>query len=135
MYDGEVVAVQAVQVGGPYILTQVRPAAANTFKLYVREGVHGRDRLLIDADTYAQAGSHASLDWWACSPDGTHVVVGSSPGGSENSTARIIVTATGALLPETIDRTEDASPSWTPEGGGFFYNRLQAGVSPDSIDK
>ena len=134
-YDGEVVAVQAVQVGGPYVFTQVRPAAANTFKLYVREGVNGRDRLLVDPDVYAQAGSHASLDWWACSPDGTHVVFGSSPGGSENSTARIIVTATGALLPETIDRTENASPSWTPDGSGFFYNRLQAGVSPDGTDK
>ena len=134
-YTRAVVAVSGVQVGGSLIFTEVRPAGANTFKLYVRDGRAGRDRLLIDADTYAPSGSHASLDWWACSPDGTHVVFGTSPGGSENSTARILVTATGALLPESIDRTESASPSWAPDGSGFFYNRLQPGAAPDSTDK
>ncbi len=134
-YTGAVVAVSSVQVGGGSIFTEVRPAGANTFKLYVRDGLHGDDRLLIDPDTYAGTGSHASLDWWACSPDGSHVVFGTSPGGSENSTARVLVTATGVLLTETIDRTDDASPSWTPDGKGFFYNRLQPGVARDSIDK
>ena len=134
-YTHDVVAVSAVQIGGDYIFTETRPAGANTFKLYVRQGRHGQDRLLIDPDTYAPAGSHASLDWWACSPDGAHVVFGTSPGGSENSTARVLVTATGAVLPETIDRTEEGSPSWAPDGSGFFYNRLQPGQSNDSLDK
>jgi prolyl oligopeptidase len=134
-YTHDLVAVNAVQIGGDDIFTQVRPAGANTFKLYVRQGLHGQDRLLIDPDAYAPSGSHASLDWWLCSPDGAHVVFGTSPGGSENSTARIIVTATGALLPETIDRTEQASPSWAPDGSGFFYNRLQPGQTPDSVDR
>jgi prolyl oligopeptidase len=134
-YTTKVVAVSGLQAGGDYIFTEVRPAGAETFKLYVRSGIKGPDRLLIDPDVYAPAGSHASLDWWAPSPDGSHVVFGTSPGGSEQSTARIVVTETGALLPETIDRTEDANPSWTPDGAAFFYNRLQAGVSPDSTDK
>jgi prolyl oligopeptidase len=134
-YTSGVVAVSAVQAGGEHIFTEVRPAGANTSKLYVRKGPHGQDRLLIDPDVYAPAGSHASLDWWACSPDGGHVVFGSSPGGSEQSIARILVTETGAVLPETIDRTEEANPSWTADGAGFFYNRLQPGVSPDSVDK
>ena len=77
-----------------------------------------------------------SLDWWAASPDGSHVVFGTSPGGSENSTARIMVTDTASkVLPEAIDRTEHAGPSWTADGTGFFYNRLQPGVSSDSTDK
>jgi prolyl oligopeptidase len=134
-YTSQVVAVSAVQIGGDYIFTQVRPAGANTFKLYVRKGLHGQDRLLLDPDAYAPKGSHASLDWWSVSPDGGHVVFGTSPGGSENSTARIMVTDTGAILPETIDRTEEAGPSWSADGSGFFYNRLQAGVAPDSLDK
>ena len=134
-YTGAVVTVSAVQVGGEYIFTQVRPANAETFKLYVRRGVHGQDRMLLDPDAYAGKGSHASLDWWVASPDGSHVVFGTSPGGSENSTARILVTETGQVLPETIDRTEDASPSWAPDGSGFFYNRLQPVSSPDSLDK
>jgi prolyl oligopeptidase len=134
-YTRAVIAVSGVQVGGGLIFTEVRPAGANTFKLYVREGVSGRDRLLIDPDAYASGASHATLDWWAASPDGRHVVFGTSPGGSENSIARIMVTATGAILPETIDRTALATPSWGPDGAGFFYNRLQGSVSPDSTDK
>jgi len=134
-YTGDLVAVSGVQVGGELIFTQVRPAGANTFKLYVRRGLTGQDRVLIDPDTYAQAGSHASLDWWSCSPDGSHVVFGVSPGGSEKSVLHVMVTDTGAMLPETMDRTEDASPSWLADGSGFFYNRLQPGVSADSLDK
>lgn len=124
-YTSVVVSVSGVQIGGERIVTEVRPAQANTFKLYVRDGLHGQDRLLVDPDAYAPAGSHASLDWWALSPDGTHLVFGCSPGGSENSVARILVTETGQILPETIDRTKFAGPNWAPDGSGFFYNRLQ----------
>jgi prolyl oligopeptidase len=131
-YTGEIVAVIAVQTGGTKIFTEVRPAGANTSKLFVRDGMDGADRKLIDPDTFAEKSSHASLDWWATSPDGSHVLFGTSPGGSEQSTARVVVTDTGALLPEAIDRTADASPSWNPDGTGFFYNRLQPNVAPDS---
>jgi len=129
------VAVSGIQIGGDLIFSQVRPAGADTFKLFVRKGVHGQDRLLIDPDANAPAGSHTSLDWWTPSPDGSHVVFGLSPGGSENSTAHIMVTETGAMLPETIDRTPDAGPSWTEDGASFFYNRLQPGVAIDSIER
>jgi prolyl oligopeptidase len=131
-YTGEVVVVVSIQTGGSKIFSEVRPAGANTSKLFVRDGMRGIDKELIDPDRFAKAGSHASLDWWAASPDGSHVAFGSSPGGSEKSTARIVVTDTGALLPEEIDRTNDAETSWAADGSGFFFNRLQAGVSPDS---
>ncbi len=134
-YTHQVASVTSAQAGGDLIFSQVRPAGADTYKLYVRKAGTQRDRLLVDPDTYAQAGSHASLDWWAPSPDGSHVVFGISPGGSEKSVAHIMVTETGVVLPESIDRTDDANPSWSPDGSGFFYNRLQAGAAPDSLDK
>ena len=129
---GAVVAVMAIQTGGAHIFSEVRPAGANSAKLYVREGLTGKDRLLLDPDRYARAGAHEELDWWACSPDGAHVVFGMSAGGGEQSTLRILVTATGALLPVAISRTADASPSWLPDGSGLFYNRLQD-VPPSSL--
>src|SRR5580700_6552814 len=133
--SGALVALAGAQVAGDYVFTEVRPPQAETFKLYVRSGVGGADRLLLDPDRFAPAGSHASLDWWAASNDGKHLVFGVSPGGSEESVAHIMVTETGALLPETIDRTQDGSPNWTEDGQGFFYNRLQGGLPPDSLDK
>jgi prolyl oligopeptidase len=130
---GAVVVVISVQTGGTKIFSEIRPAGANTSKLFVRDGLTGTDKKLIDPDVYAKPGSHDSLDWWSASPDGSHVVFGISPGGSEQSVLHVLVTATGALLPESIDRTADASPSWLPDGTGFFYNRLQD-VPPDSIE-
>jgi prolyl oligopeptidase len=130
---GVVVAVISVQTGGNKIFSEIRPAGANTSKLFVRDGLTGQDRKLIDPDTYAAAGTHDSLDWGLPSPDGSHIVFGISAGGSEQSTLHIMVTDTGVLLPETITRTTDASPSWLPDGSGLFYNRLQD-VSPDSVE-
>jgi prolyl oligopeptidase len=123
--SGVVVAVIAIQTGGSKIFSEVRPAGANTSKLYVRESLTGQDRLLLDPDRYARPGTHDALDWWACAPDGAHVVFGISLGGGEQSSLHILVTATGALLPEAISRTTDASPSWLPDNSGLFYNRLQ----------
>jgi len=131
---GAVTLVSSIQIGGPYLFTEVRPAGGELSKLFVRNGVDGKDRLLIDPDRFAKAGSHAALDWWSASPDGYHVAFGVSPGGSEQSILHILVTSSGTYLPETIDRTADASPSWLPDGTAFFYNRLQPGVSPDSVD-
>jgi prolyl oligopeptidase len=122
---GAVVSVIAVQTGGAKIFSEVRPAGANTSKLFVRDGVNGADIKLVDPDTFAAAGTHDSLDWWLCSPDGSHVVLGISAGGGEQSVLHVLETATGKMLPETIDRTADAGPSWLPDGSGFFYNRLQ----------
>jgi prolyl oligopeptidase len=129
----EIVLVVDVQLGGSLIFTEVRPVGANTAKLFVRDGVAARDRELIDPDKYAAAGSHDSLDWWQASPDGSHVVFGLSAGGGEQSILHVLKTSTGKWLPEAIDRTADAEPSWLPDSSGFFYNRLQPGVSPDSV--
>jgi prolyl oligopeptidase len=130
--EGALALVTQVQTGGSKIFTLRRPASANTSKLYMRDGLSGADTLLIDPDATAAPGTHNELDWWEASPDGSHVVFGMSAGGSEESTLRVIVTATAALLSETITRTNWASPSWLPDGSGFFYNRLQD-VPPASI--
>ena len=129
---GALAVVVQVQLGGVKIFTERRPAGANTSKLYVRDGLTGADQLLIDPDATATQTAHNELDWWAASPDGAHVAYGMSSGGSEESVLRIIVTDSGSALPESITRTNWASPSWLPDGSGFFYNRLQD-VPPDSL--
>ena len=130
---GAVAMVISVQTGGEAVFIERRPAGANTSKLFMRDGAAGADTLLIDPDSYAKPGAHAELDWWQASPDGAHVVFGISGGGSERSVLRVLDVAKNTVLPETIDRTNWASPSWLPDGSGFCYNRLQD-VPPDSLD-
>jgi len=133
-YSGGVAAVSNIQAAGPYIFSQVRPAGANTFKLYVREGLHGRDRLLIDPDMLATEGSHVSLDYFQVSPDGRYIAYGTSPAGSENSTLRIMETATGAVLPDALERAQFGGPSWLPDSSGLFINRLKSGTKHGDPD-
>ncbi|HEX3919582.1 MAG TPA: prolyl oligopeptidase family serine peptidase [Caulobacteraceae bacterium] len=132
--SGKVAGVSAVQTAGPLIFTEVRPLGANTFKLYVRDGMHGTDRLLIDPDAMATADTHYSLDYWVASPDGSHVAYGSSPAGSENSVLRFLETATGKILPEAIDRAQFGAVSWTPDGAAVFFVRLKAGAKHGDPD-
>jgi prolyl oligopeptidase len=132
--SGKVAGVSAVQTAGQLIFTEVRPVGANTFKLYVRHGVGGADRLLIDPDALATATTHYSLDYWVASPDGSYVAYGSSPAGSENSVLRFLETATGKVLPEAIDRAQFGAVSWTPDGGAVFFVRLKAGTKHGDPD-
>ncbi|HEY2706566.1 MAG TPA: prolyl oligopeptidase family serine peptidase [Caulobacteraceae bacterium] len=131
---GKVPAISNLQPAGGKIFTEVRPAGANTFKLYVRDGVHGTDRLLFDPDALATADSHYSLDYWVASPDGRYVALGSSPAGSENSVLTFMETATGKSLPEKIDRAQFGGVSWTPDGQAVFFNRLKEGTKHGDID-
>jgi hypothetical protein len=58
-------------VGGLTFFTQ-RPQDADNFKLFVRQGAAGHDRVLVDPTEASGTNGHVSLDWWRTSPDGRH---------------------------------------------------------------
>lgn len=124
--SGDTALTSKVQRAGGRLFYQQRPAGADNYKLFVREG--GRDRVLVDPTTLSGASGHVSLDWWNASPDGGHVVYGLSPNGSEDSVLHILRVADGADLPERISNTEGAQPAWLDDGTGFFYNQLTGKV-------
>lgn len=109
-------------IGGPYYFYTRRDGMQNQPVLYVREGLSGSDRVLVDANQLAADGTIA-LDWWYPTDDGKYVAYGTSPSGSEMSTLHVIETATGKLLPDTIERTRAASLAWKPDNSGFYYTR------------
>jgi prolyl oligopeptidase len=124
-----------VQSAGGRIFYQVRPAGADNFKLAVRQGLGGAERILIDPTTMkGDGGTHVSLDWWVASPDGRHVVYGLSPAGSENSVLHVMEVETMRVLPERIPGTQYASPSWLPDGSGFFYGRVADPAKLGTVD-
>ena len=124
-----------VQSAAGKLFYQVRPAGADNFKLAVRQGAAGSERILIDPTTMkGEGGVHVSLDWWRASPDGRHVVYGLSPAGSEDSVLHIMEVESMRVLPERIAGTQYASPSWLPDGSGFFYQRLAEGAKRGSVD-
>ncbi len=125
--SGDTAVTARVQRAGGRLFFQQRPAGADNYKLFVREG--GAQRVLIDPTAMSVAGGgHLSLDWWRASPDGRYLVYGLSANGSEDSVLHIMTVADGALLPETIANTQDATPQWLDDGSGFFYNQLTGKV-------
>jgi prolyl oligopeptidase len=114
--------ITAPQVAGPYYFYTRREGTQNQPILLVREGVHGKDRALVDVNQLASDGTVA-LDWWFPSEDGKYVAYGTSTSGSEESTLHLIESATGKLLPDTIDRTRFASVAWKKDNSGFYYTR------------
>src|SRR3954465_1029760 len=73
--SGDIVATASVQRAGNRLFFQQRPLGADNFKLFVRDA--GKDRVVVDPTALsAQGTGHFSLDWWAASPDGSHVVYG-----------------------------------------------------------
>ena len=63
------------QIGGKYYFYTRREGSQNQPVLLVREGVHGKDRPLVDVNQMATDGTIA-LDWWFPSEDGKYVAYG-----------------------------------------------------------
>ena len=98
--------------------------------LYVREGVDGKDRVLVDANQLAADGTIA-LDWYQ--PSGERKISGvrNAVSGSEMSTLRVKPRPMTTALPDTIERTRAASIAWRLDNSGFYYALSEKGDVPD----
>ena len=122
--DTGVTRVQRLEVANGVVVYEKRGPSDEVYKLYRRSGLAAPERLLLDPNAHAPRGTHYAIDYLQLSPDGRHVAVGVSQGGSEESVIRVLDTATGKALPERISRTEYGSPAWRADGRAFFYNRF-----------
>ncbi|MFZ0146669.1 MAG: prolyl oligopeptidase family serine peptidase [Candidatus Sulfotelmatobacter sp.] len=110
------------RIAGRYYFYTRREGMQNQPVLYVREGLGGKDRALVDVNQLAADGTVA-LDWFYPAEHGKYVAYGTSLNGSEMSTLHVIDTKTGTILPDTIERTRAASIAWSLDNSGFYYTR------------
>jgi prolyl oligopeptidase len=109
---------------GDSIVGVERPARANQSILVVRSA-NDRDqpaRVLVDPAAQSADGTTA-IDWFSVSPDGALVAYGTSDGGSEDSTLRIVEVGSGRHLPDEIRRCRFSGVAWWPGREGFVYGR------------
>jgi prolyl oligopeptidase len=126
--SGDTVLTGRIQRAGGLIFFQQRPKGADNAKLFVRLGLAGADRVLIDPTLLSSKTSHMSLDWWHASPDGKYVAYGLSKDGSEDSLLHVLTVTDGKDLPERIPNTQGANPQWLADSSGFFYTQLTGKV-------
>lgn len=108
-----------------YYFYQYRDGGQNQPILYVREGVEGDDRVLIDPNLLNAAGTTA-LDWYHPSEDGRRLAYGLSEDGSEESVLHVLDVSTRQVLPDRIPHTRAADVAWLADGSGFYYTRYPA---------
>lgn len=114
---------------------QKRLASEDVPKLYMRNGLEGEEKLLVDPATFAQSGGpHYSINYYGPSFDGHYIAFGVSPAGSEDAVLHVLDTGTGRETGDVIDRAQIGSPSWLPDGRSFLYNRLQK-LGPDAAPR
>ncbi len=110
------------KAGGHYFFTK-NDGLQNQEVLYVRKGLKGKDRILIDPNGWAKDGATA-LDSWVPSKDGRLLAYAIQDGGSDWRTIRVIDTKTGAVLSDEIKWAKFTNISWV--GNGFLYSRFAA---------
>jgi prolyl oligopeptidase len=110
------------RAGGNRYFYARREGRQNQAVLYVRDGLNGPDRPLVDVNAANSQGTTA-LDWFYATHDGTFVVFGTSENGSEISDLQVIEAATGRVLPVKIARARAASVAWKHDDSGFYYTR------------
>ena len=93
--------------------------------LYLREGINGPEKVLVDPNALSREGL-VSLDWWFPSDDGTLLAYGLSTDGSEQSTLYVLNTQTGEKLKDAISRTRYTAIAWKKDKSGFYYTRYPA---------
>jgi prolyl oligopeptidase len=104
-------------VGGRIFHTR-REGGESQAVLYVRDGLSGSDRALVDPNLIDREGL-TTLDWYYPSRDGAFVAYGLSRGGDELSTLRVVEVATGRDVGERIANTQRSTVAWVK--AGFYY--------------
>ena len=112
---------------GRVFYVQTRPGD-NQAKLYTREKIDGRERLLVDPDEISrQSARTVSLHFYVASPTGRYVAYGLSDSGSEQVYMSVMHVATGHVLGPAVDRTSanvvGTKLKCLPDETGFFFNR------------
>jgi prolyl oligopeptidase len=91
--------------------------------LYVREGLNGIPRMLIDPNTWADDGATALAEW-SPSEDGKRLLYSVQEGGTDWRIVRVLDVDTGRDLPDEVKWVKFANLDWAKDGSGFYYSRF-----------
>jgi prolyl oligopeptidase len=132
--DQSVPQVGAGRMPGDVYMIWKRLPNEDVAKIYLRNGLKGIDRLLVDPEKIKltaedQAKGKNEITGVALSADGKLMVIGIVPGGSEtNNELHVIEVGTGRELGDVITHgacAEGLFVSWLPDNRSFIYGRLQ----------
>jgi prolyl oligopeptidase len=111
-----------VKEGGRYFYTR-NTGLQNQNVLYMREGLDGAPRMLIDPNGWSQDGATAMAEW-APSEDGKKLLYSVQEGGTDWRIVRVLDVDSGQVLPDEVKWVKFAELAWAKDGSGFYYSRF-----------
>ena len=109
----------------------------NQSPLFVREGLAGTQRMLIDPNALSKDNATALAEWKP-SPDGRYLLYAVQDGGTDWRTLAVVDVDTGKTLDDKVEWVKFSNLSWDGEGQGFFYSRFaapQSGAAFQSLNE
>lgn len=111
-------------IAGPYTFFSKLSPGEQLRKLVVTDGA-GKERVIVDPAKMTGKTAHVSINKYCPSFDGKLVGVNLAEGGGEIGTIHVYDTATGAELPDHIERVwGEFCAEWLPDGKRFFYTQM-----------
>jgi len=110
-----------VKAGARYFYTR-NTGLQNQAQLFVRSGLNGTPRLLLDPNLWASDAATA-LDEWKPSMRGKYLLYSVQDGGSDWRTLHVLNVSTGAVLADQVRWAKFTHLAWIGEEG-FLYSRF-----------
>ncbi|MFC3173323.1 prolyl oligopeptidase family protein [Novosphingobium bradum] len=110
-----------VRAGGRYFYMR-NAGLQNQAQLFVRKGLSGKPRLLVDPNAWAADGATA-LDAWKPSRDGRFLLYSVQDGGSDWRTLKVLDVGSGEVLGDTVRWAKFTHLDWVGSEG-FLYSRF-----------
>jgi prolyl oligopeptidase len=108
-----------LKAGSRYFFRKRLPSQEQP-SIYLREGINGKDRLLIDpAET--GTGKHTAVKPLRVSSDGKLLLYEIKEGGERTGTFAVLEVETGQTLPDILPRGYLRGFVFAPGGKGFYY--------------
>ncbi len=108
--------------GNRYFYTR-NDGSQNQSVLYVREGLNGEGRVLIDPNTWAADGATALAEF-SVSKDGRYVAYGVQDGGTDWRIVKVLDVNSGQVMSDELRWVKFSGMSWAKDGSGFYYSRF-----------
>ena len=129
--------VRNAQWGGDLLFYEKRGPGEDRYQLFVRAGIDGAERLLVDPARFDANGQPAGINFFVPAPNGKRIAFGISLGGSEDATLRVVDVVTGREIGAAVPRMDIGDPaSWRIDSGALFYTQLNAPQpGQDAVEK
>lgn len=117
---------EVTRMPGDRIYYMKRPRGEKQYKLMMRVGLTGAEKVLIDPQAeMARTGIPHAVNYYVPSWDGKYMAYGVSAGGSEDASLYILDIASGKLIGQPIPRVHESLVNWLPDSHSLTFNQLK----------